>query len=103
MKSGAVSTLFPYFETKDPTINTMTESKLMSDPEEIWQCQTSNCGYLYDPERGDRKGKIPKGVKFEDLPETWRCPICGGTKMCFRPLAGEGSTTEVRCELPTGN
>ncbi len=73
----------------------------MSKPEEMWQCQTVNCGYTYDPDRGDRKGKIPKGVKFEDLPESWRCPICGGTKRCFRPLAGPGSTKEVGCELPT--
>ena len=81
----------------------MPESEIMSVPEEIWQCQTSNCGYLYDPERGDRKGKIGKGVRFVDLSDSWRCPICGGTKMCFRPLAGAGSAEEVRCELPTVN
>ncbi|MEJ2222847.1 MAG: rubredoxin, partial [Desulfobacterales bacterium] len=26
----------------------------------MYQCQTVNCGYIYDPDRGDRKGKIPK-------------------------------------------
>lgn len=66
----------------------------MSNPEEIYQCRTSNCGYQYDPERGDRKGRIPKGTKFEDLPESWRCPVCGGTIKCFHPLAGPGSATE---------
>jgi rubredoxin len=73
----------------------------MSNPEDMWQCQTVNCGYIYDPDKGDRKGKIAKGVKFEDLPDSWRCPICGGTKKCFRPLAGPGSTKEAGCELPT--
>lgn len=73
----------------------------MAKPEEMYQCQTTNCGYIYNPDKGDRKGKIPKGVKFEDLPEDWRCPICGGTKKCFRPLAGPGSTQDVRCEIPT--
>ena len=52
----------------------------MAAPEEIYQCQTVNCGYMYNPDKGDRKGKIAAGVKFADLPDDWRCPICGGTK-----------------------
>ncbi|MFC1892208.1 rubredoxin, partial [Thermodesulfobacteriota bacterium] len=36
----------------------------MSKPEEMWQCQTTSCGYIYDPDRGDRRGKIRKGVQF---------------------------------------
>lgn len=55
----------------------------MTDPNEIWYCGVVNCGYFYDPERGDRKGKIPKGTKFEDLPEDWKCPVCGGSKKAF--------------------
>ena len=63
----------------------------MAKPEEMWQCQTTNCGYVYDPDRGDRKGKVPKGTHFEDLPEEWKCPVCGAGKKMFRPLAGPGS------------
>jgi len=63
----------------------------MSLPEEMYQCQTVNCGYVYDPDRGDRKGKIKKGVQFKDLPEDWSCPVCGATVKAFRPLAGPGS------------
>ena len=63
----------------------------MANPEDMWQCQTLNCGYIYDPDRGDRKGKIPKGTQFEDLPADWKCPICGAGKKMFRPLAGPGS------------
>lgn len=74
----------------------------MARPEDMWQCQTVNCGYIYNPDKGDRKGKIPKGTMFEDLPDSWRCPICGGTKKCFRPLMGEGST-KGDCELPTSD
>ena len=55
----------------------------------MWQCSVSNCGYIYDPTRGDRKGKIAKGVKFEDLPEDWRCPVCGASAKSFRCLGGE--------------
>ncbi len=66
----------------------------MVKPEEMWQCQTMNCGYIYNPDKGDRKGKIPKGTLFEDLPEDWRCPVCGASKKAFRPLAGLGSVAE---------
>ncbi len=52
----------------------------------IWRCQVTNCGYLYNPEKGDKKGKIPPGTAFEDLSEDWRCPICGASKKSFKPL-----------------
>ncbi|MDR2488426.1 MAG: rubredoxin [Desulfovibrio sp.] len=55
----------------------------MSEPYDMWRCPITNCGYTYDPDRGDRKGKIPKGTSFESLPDTWVCPICGGSKDKF--------------------
>lgn len=58
----------------------------MAEPKDMHQCQTSNCGYIYNPDKGDRKGKIAKDTKFEDLPEDWRCPICGATVKAFNPL-----------------
>ena len=58
----------------------------MSAPHEMYQCQITNCGFIYDPDRGDRKGKIEKGTKFEDLPEDWHCPVCGSTKKSFKAL-----------------
>jgi rubredoxin len=60
----------------------------------MYQCQTATCGYIYDPDRGDRKGKIPKGVQFKDLPDNWVCPVCGAGKKMFKPLAGPGSARE---------
>jgi rubredoxin len=63
----------------------------MVAPEQIYQCQTVNCGYIYNPDKGDRKGKIPKRTLFEDLPSNWKCPVCGASKKAFRPLAGPGS------------
>jgi rubredoxin len=63
------------------------KNKIMPVTSEIWQCQTSNCGYMYNPEKGDRKGKIPKGTPFDELPEDWKCPVCGASKKMFRPMA----------------
>lgn len=61
----------------------------MADTQDIWRCQTVNCGYMYDPDRGDRRHKIPAGTKFEDLPDDWRCPVCGAGKKAFRRLSDE--------------
>ena len=72
----------------------------MANPEDMWRCQTSNCGYVYDPDRGDKRGKIPPGTAFRDVPEDWRCPVCKAGKKCFRPLAGPDATTEVVCPTP---
>ncbi len=43
------------------------------------------CGYVYD----DAKEKIP----FSELPDTWKCPLCGAAKSDFRP-------EEVKKEVP---
>jgi len=66
----------------------------MARPEEMYQCQTVNCGYIYDPDRGNRKIKTPRGTPFEDLPEKGICPVCGAGKKFFKPLAGPGSVKD---------
>jgi rubredoxin len=58
----------------------------MLNAENMWQCQTTNCGYIYNSDKGDRKRKIPKGTKFETLPDDWKCPICGASKKSFKRL-----------------
>ncbi len=35
------------------------------------------CGYIYDPERGEPKNNIEPGTAFEDLADTYTCPVCG--------------------------
>jgi rubredoxin len=35
------------------------------------------CGYVYSPLRGEPHNGIPAGTPFEDLPETYVCPVCG--------------------------
>jgi flavin reductase (DIM6/NTAB) family NADH-FMN oxidoreductase RutF/rubredoxin len=41
------------------------------------------CGYIYDPAKGDPDGGIKPGTPFEDLPDTWTCPICNAPKSEF--------------------
>ncbi len=46
-----------------------------------YMCES--CGYIYDPAEGDLDGGIPAGTAFEDIPETWFCPVCGARKVDF--------------------
>ena len=39
------------------------------------------CGYVYDEETE----KVP----FEQLAQTWRCPVCGAPKSLFHPASAE--------------
>ncbi|MDD3407967.1 MAG: rubredoxin [Methanomicrobium sp.] len=35
------------------------------------------CGYIYSPMRGEPRRGIPEGTEFEDLPDEYKCPVCG--------------------------
>jgi rubredoxin len=35
------------------------------------------CGYIYSPLRGEPHNGIPAGTAFEDLPDSYICPVCG--------------------------
>jgi len=35
------------------------------------------CGYVYSPLRGEPHNGIPAGTEFDDLPDTYVCPLCG--------------------------
>ena len=41
------------------------------------------CGYIYDPGSGDPDGGINPGTSFEQIPDTWVCPVCGAGKEVF--------------------
>ena len=50
------------------------------------------CGYVYD----DAKEKVP----FEDLPDDWKCPLCGAAKSDFKPEANGDEKKEVTALEP---
>lgn len=51
------------------------------------------CGYIYD----DAK----ESVKFEDLPDDWKCPMCGAPKSVFEPMLD--STNETNNDTKVEN
>lgn len=42
-----------------------------------WLCVVCNI-YVYDEDKGE--GTTGIGTKVSDLPDSWRCPVCGATK-----------------------
>ena len=41
---------------------------------------------IINPAKGDRKGEIPQGTRFEDLPDDWKCPSFGAGKKMFKEI-----------------
>lgn len=58
--------------------------KMKEGEKGMYKCMA--CGYIYDPEIGDPDSGIAPGTKFEDIPDTWVCPICGVGKDMFEPI-----------------
>ena len=51
----------------------------------VWVCAV--CGWIYDEAKGDADYDLAPGVKFEDLPEDFVCPLCGVGKDQFEEQA----------------
>jgi rubredoxin-NAD+ reductase len=59
----------------------------MTDPTRAlrrWLCEA--CGLIYDEAKGDPDSGVAPGTRFEDIPDDWRCPVCGVGKADFRPI-----------------
>lgn len=41
------------------------------------------CGYVYDPAKGDPDNGIAPGTPWDQVPESWTCPVCGISKDLF--------------------
>ncbi len=54
--------------------------------EKARQYRCKVCGYVYDPALGDPDSGVRAGTPFEELPETWVCPICGAPKSEFEKV-----------------
>lgn len=50
-------------------------------PFQTWQCRT--CGYIYDEAAGDPDEGLAPGTRWSDIPDAWRCPLCGTAKADF--------------------
>jgi rubredoxin len=61
-KAGKKTTAVPKKKTKSVSV-------------ERYRCRL--CGYIYSPLRGEPHNGIPAGTAFDDLPDSYVCPVCG--------------------------
>jgi flavin reductase (DIM6/NTAB) family NADH-FMN oxidoreductase RutF/rubredoxin len=60
------------------------EKKIPTTKAAKYRCTV--CGYIYDPELGDPDGGIKPKTPFEELPDSWVCPVCGASKNEFEKI-----------------
>jgi len=58
--------------------------KFMEIDEGKYECQA--CGYVYEPETGDKFAGIPAGTEFSKLPDNFSCPACRSPKAQFKNI-----------------
>jgi flavin reductase (DIM6/NTAB) family NADH-FMN oxidoreductase RutF/rubredoxin len=79
-----------YHETKRGTTPssapTYLKTETVEEGKRMVKYRCTVCGYIYDPENGDPDAGIKSGTSFEELPDSWVCPICGATKDQFEKV-----------------
>jgi rubredoxin len=46
----------------------------------------TDCGHIFNPEKGEPLQDIKAGVAFADLPADWVCPVCIASKNQFKKM-----------------
>ena len=77
-----------------------SEKTLAQQAPSSYECRA--CGYVYVPSKGDNQGKIPAGTRFSELPEDWRCPVCGVRKTQFVNIGAQGAPSGFADNLNYG-
>jgi rubredoxin len=72
------------------------------DPRIFDRYECSACGYVYEPVKGDERSDIVAGIPFEDLPATWRCPVCSAGRRRFTNIGPVGSSIPFKDNLKYG-
>jgi rubredoxin len=78
----------------------MSEQVVETQELDRYECRA--CGYIYEPEKGDDKDDIPPGVPFDELPVTWRCPVCSAKKTAFANVGPKGTASGFKENLNYG-
>ncbi len=65
-----------------------------------YECRS--CGYVYVPSKGDNQSNIEPGTPFTELPNDWRCPVCGVRKTQFVNVGAQGAPSGFAENLDYG-
>lgn len=88
-------------EAADPKENAVEPTQPV-DPRDLDQYECAACGYTYQPTKGDDRSGIAAGTAFEDLPITWKCPVCGVPKKRFQNIGALSSPSGFKQNLGYG-
>lgn len=64
------------------------------------QMVCSICSYIYDEAKGIPEAGIALGTKWEELPDDWKCPLCGVGKSEFREKTEQRKIAVAASEKP---
>lgn len=67
---------------------------------DCYECRS--CGYTYEPTKGDNRTKTPVGVPFKELPNDWRCAVCGASTSQFSNMGPVGTASGFKQNLGYG-
>lgn len=76
------------------------EAAEASEDFDCYECAA--CGYTYEPLKGDNRGNIPPNTDFKQIPNTWRCPVCGAPKTRFQNIGLAGKASGFKENLGYG-
>ena len=52
----------------------------------VYECDV--CGWHYDENKGCKEKEVSPGTKWDEVPEDFRCPLCGSKKNHFTKETG---------------
>jgi rubredoxin len=93
-------------QLNNPATDQSGDSSLDQSSEQVFapldrhECRA--CGYVYEPTKGDSAGKISPMTRFEDLPSSWRCPVCGAKTIQFQNVGVLGKASGFTENLDYG-
>jgi rubredoxin len=76
------------------------EQTLTEQAPASYEC--TSCGYVYEPSKGDNNRNIPPGTPFEELPNDWRCPVCGVRTSQFENIGARNAPSGFQENLSFG-
>jgi isopentenyl diphosphate isomerase/L-lactate dehydrogenase-like FMN-dependent dehydrogenase/rubredoxin len=67
-----------------------------------WLCSICNI-YIYDEDKGDSDTGIIPNTKLSELPDSWRCPVCGATIDKFIQVPQDDHKQKSNINIPAKN
>ncbi len=95
----------PNLSAAEPPVIELAEDDIdaeFDDPNKMQQYECRSCGYTYEPAKGDQQGGIAAGIPFDELPQDWKCPVCGAAAVQFEAVGAKGKPSGFKENLGYG-